>query len=168
MIKTGHVWKSLCKQSSMISAWEGKQEATDYMKSKRRLTRPAKLAELRRSEVRRILSLFYDFIYSWYICLIIYISHIISLLLWLSQKTHWTKPVTFDSKLFCYDRSQIAKFMGPTWGPSGADRPMLAPWTLLSSICSFVDGNSTLYIDETRWNISWSNISRLYKTPWLT
>ena len=31
---------------------------------------------------------------------------------------------------------QIARFMGPTWGPSGADRtqvgPMLAPWTLLS------------------------------------
>ena len=31
----------------------------------------------------------------------------------------------------------IARFMGPTWGPSGADRtqvgPMLAPWTLLSS-----------------------------------
>ena len=30
----------------------------------------------------------------------------------------------------------IAKFMGPTWGPSGVDRtqvgPMLAPWTLLS------------------------------------
>ena len=30
----------------------------------------------------------------------------------------------------------IAKFMGPTWGPSGADRtqvgPMLTPWTLLS------------------------------------
>ena len=33
-------------------------------------------------------------------------------------------------------RSLIARFMGPTWGPSGADRtqvgPMLAPWTLLS------------------------------------
>ena len=32
--------------------------------------------------------------------------------------------------------TQIARFMGPTWGPSGADRtqvdPMLAPWTLLS------------------------------------
>ena len=31
---------------------------------------------------------------------------------------------------------QIAKFMGPTWGPHGACRPqmgpMLAPWTLLS------------------------------------
>ena len=30
----------------------------------------------------------------------------------------------------------IARFMGPTWDPSGADRtqvgPMLAPWTLLS------------------------------------
>ena len=30
----------------------------------------------------------------------------------------------------------IARFMGPTWGPSGADRtqvgPMLAPWNLLS------------------------------------
>ena len=30
-------------------------------------------------------------------------------------------------------RTQIAKFMGPTWGPSGANRtqvgPMVAPWT---------------------------------------
>ena len=34
--------------------------------------------------------------------------------------------------------SLIARFMGPTWGPSGADRtqvgPMLAPWTLLSGL----------------------------------
>ena len=33
-------------------------------------------------------------------------------------------------------RTLIARFMGPTWGPSGADRtqmgPMLSPWTLLS------------------------------------
>ena len=32
--------------------------------------------------------------------------------------------------------SQITRFMGPKWGPSGADMtqvgPMLAPWTLLS------------------------------------
>ena len=31
------------------------------------------------------------------------------------------------------------RFMGPTWGPSGADRthvgPMLAPWTLLTGTC---------------------------------
>ena len=36
------------------------------------------------------------------------------------------------------DTSQIAKFMGPTWGPPGAGRtqegPMLAPWILLSCI----------------------------------
>ena len=34
--------------------------------------------------------------------------------------------------------SQITKFMGPIWGPSGSCRPqmvpMLAPWTLLSGI----------------------------------
>ena len=32
--------------------------------------------------------------------------------------------------------TQMARFMGPTWDPPGADRtqvgPMLAPWTLLS------------------------------------
>ena len=36
--------------------------------------------------------------------------------------------------------SQIAKFMGPTWGPPGSCRPqigpMLAPWTLLSGFGS--------------------------------
>ena len=35
---------------------------------------------------------------------------------------------------------QIAKFMGPTWGPPGSSRaqvgPMLAPWTLLSGTLS--------------------------------
>ena len=34
--------------------------------------------------------------------------------------------------------SLIARFMGPAWGPSGANRtkmgPMLAPWTLLSGL----------------------------------
>ena len=36
--------------------------------------------------------------------------------------------------------SQIAKYMGPTWGPPGSFRPqvgpMLAPWTLLSGSIS--------------------------------
>ena len=35
----------------------------------------------------------------------------------------------------------ITRFMGPTWGPSGANRtqvgPMLAPWTLLSALAIF-------------------------------
>ena len=38
--------------------------------------------------------------------------------------------------IYSSDSSLIARFMGPTWGPSGADRtqvgPMLAPWTWLS------------------------------------
>ena len=37
--------------------------------------------------------------------------------------------------------SQIARFMGPTWGPPGSCRPpmgpMLAPWTLLSGVGVF-------------------------------
>ena len=43
-----------------------------------------------------------------------------------------------DCAKVCSIKSVIARFMGPTWGPSGADRtqvgPMLAPWTLLSGI----------------------------------
>ena len=39
-----------------------------------------------------------------------------------------------------YETSLIAKFMGPTWGPSGADRtqlgPMLTSWTLLPRMAS--------------------------------
>ena len=37
---------------------------------------------------------------------------------------------------------QVARFMGPAWGPSGADRtqvgPMLAPWSLLSGASCLV------------------------------
>ena len=45
-----------------------------------------------------------------------------------------------DNQCLC---TLIARFMGPTWGPSGADRtqvgPILAPWTLLSGyICLYV------------------------------
>ena len=46
---------------------------------------------------------------------------------------HWSRAA-FRS--FINKGPQIARFMGPTWGPSGAGRtqvgPMLAPWTLLS------------------------------------
>ena len=42
----------------------------------------------------------------------------------------------------------IAKFMGPTWGPSGADRTqvgsMLAPWTLLSGLVSGANTSVTI------------------------
>ena len=48
--------------------------------------------------------------------------------------------VTVFSKF--YFKSQIAKFMGPTWGPPGSCRPqmgpMLAPLTFLSRVLRFV------------------------------
>ena len=52
---------------------------------------------------------------------------------------YWIKHVTMEflvSKLYSHLGSQIAKFMGPIWGPPGSCRPqmgsILAPWTLLS------------------------------------
>ena len=42
----------------------------------------------------------------------------------------------WETMIKSYSISQIAKFMGPTWGPPGSCGPhmgpMLAPWTLLS------------------------------------
>ena len=51
--------------------------------------------------------------------------------------------------------TQIAKFMGPTWGPTGSCRtqmgPMLAPWTLLSGQASNLDVLEThTYINSYR------------------
>ena len=46
----------------------------------------------------------------------------------------------------------IARFKGPTWGPSGADRtqvgPMLAPWTLLSGEAWTVFCNFEVWFDS--------------------
>ena len=43
------------------------------------------------------------------------------------------------------NHSLIARFMGPTWGPSGADRtqvgPMLDPWSLLPGLLYIYDWN---------------------------
>ena len=51
---------------------------------------------------------------------------------WLRQKLSLMGRVTWSEGVF----PLIARFMEPTWGPSGADRiqvgPMLAPWTLFS------------------------------------
>ena len=50
---------------------------------------------------------------------------------------------------------QIAKFMGPTWGPPGSCRPqmgpMLAPWTLLSGTVARSSNlhNGISYTNET-------------------
>ena len=65
----------------------------------------------------------------------------------------WKRPLVLCMSKFCSSwwyailsgichHSLIARFMGPTWGPSGADRthlgPRLVPWTLLSSAISAV------------------------------
>ena len=46
------------------------------------------------------------------------------------------KNHTFSSRKFIWKCPLIARFMGPIWGPTGADRtkvgPRYAPWTLLS------------------------------------
>ena len=48
--------------------------------------------------------------------------------------------------------SLVARFMGPTWGPSVADRtqvgPMLAPWTLLSGTVSLHASQQLSYFHE--------------------
>ena len=50
---------------------------------------------------------------------------------WTDNGVDWIETHRHSSNL-----TQIAKFMGPTWGPTGSCRPqmgpMLAPWTLLS------------------------------------
>ena len=50
----------------------------------------------------------------------------------------------------------IARFMGPTWGPPGADRtqvaPLLAPWTLLSGSSSHVPPCISIYTERFRMN----------------
>ena len=56
--------------------------------------------------------------------------------LWMKMIVFW---FNFHWSLFLLTMiSLIARFMGPTWGPSGVDRtqvgPMLATWTLLSGL----------------------------------
>ena len=54
---------------------------------------------------------------------------------------HFSTVIQADHFVVCDKIIPITRFMGPTWGPSGADRtqvdPMLAPWILLSR-CSLV------------------------------
>ena len=68
----------------------------------------------------------------------------------LYEKIDYTHSVCYALAITEYDLVQqggklppIARFMGPTWDPSGTDRaqvvPMLAPWTLLSG--SLADTN---------------------------
>ena len=65
-----------------------------------------------------------------------------SVIMWGSLQSDGIKTELWTAahftQVFHHNPSLIARFMGPTWGPSGADRtqvgPMLAPWILLSGI----------------------------------
>ena len=79
--------------------------------------------------------------------------NLIDLLLDVEILLDWQSEIIL---LYCFGEAQLViylssclsdvkstlkpRFMGPTWGPSGADRtqvgPMLAPWTLLSGLAS--------------------------------
>ena len=69
------------------------------------------------------------------------------------------------------ENTQIAKFMGPPWGPPGSSRPqigpMLAPWTLLPGhiIWQFDKSRiiSPLFIHNGLWFIRWKLRFSSYK-----
>ena len=68
---------------------------------------------------------------------------------------------------------QIARFMGPTWGPSGADRtqvgPMLGPWTLLSGT-PYLAPTPQLFVGILEitdvWYTDNTSVSHGIKTTW--
>ena len=60
--------------------------------------------------------------------------------LWTHKRHPIPRPCSMPHEIYTNEvwSTLIARFMGPTWGPSGADRAqmglMLAPWTLLSGM----------------------------------
>ena len=76
--------------------------------------------------------------------------------------------VTFSNCVILWKTTQIAKFMGPAWGPPGSCRPqmgpMLAPWTLLSGLPGF--GNfSDQPCSQCQHNLHLNVVSPLIRTP---
>ena len=79
----------------------------------------------------------------------------------------WRKSVVIGEIWCGVNPYQEARFMGPTWGPSGAGRtqvgPMLAPYTLLSGLktgsifrnVDLVSDDRSLHMYCFAWN--WSN-----------
>ena len=89
--------------------------------------------------------------------------HFVELQFMVSFKLHWSLFLSFQFTFASYNGliepmiglfivTQIAKFMGPTWGPPGSCRPqmgpMLAPWTLLSGVMNI---SSCIIRHSTRW-----------------
>ena len=97
----------------------------------------------------------------------------------LAYTRHIKKISDFWKKNQYLDRTaQIARFMGPTWGPSGSCRPqmgpMLAPWTLLSGMVGWSISN-WWQIDQPDQGTGqdghlvgtiWSNAEQKIKDKW--
>ena len=71
-----------------------------------------------------------------------------------NTKTSGNKTcLTLSAALWLLVTTQIAKFMGPTWGPPGSCRPqigpMLAPWTLLSGYLSLMAQHHRAFMGRT-------------------
>ena len=72
-------------------------------------------------------------------------------------------------------KSQIAKFMGPTWGPLGSCRPpmgpMLAPWILLSGLTALLTQWSYVFLALNPWHgssinsLSHNELCNILSTP---
>ena len=84
---------------------------------------------------------------------------------WYEQHKLWmvTKTATLILSKSVNNKTQIAMFMGPTWGPPGSCRPqmgpMLAPWTLLSGhnwtgwwmVRRVINTNLSLHVSTLIW-----------------
>ena len=84
----------------------------------------------------------------------------LSIVFVLLKLTHLSRLLT-DLFQHCSICTQIANFLGPTWGPPGSCRPqihpMLAPWTLLSYMsylvsCHHVDTQIISKLVSKTWS----------------
>ena len=84
---------------------------------------------------------------------------------------NWSSAGTCVRELGCdlFRLSQIAKFMGPTWGPPGSHRPqigpMLAPRTLLSGMAHHLF--SAKILPETKETIQHSIVHVVANNSWI-
>ena len=68
---------------------------------------------------------------------------------------HWTLG-------FCHKHTVIARFMGPTWGPTGADRtqvgPMLATWTFVFWVVWWLASYPWISCSRCGHDCQWSTV----------
>ena len=95
--------------------------------------------------------------------MIVWIMYVYHSNKWISHRFQWTLYCVLMRHLTHKGTSLIARCVGPTWGPSGADRtqvgPMLAPWTLLNGLLSTISELKDVYC--------WKLWIKMIKLIWL-